>query len=526
MKHERCIEIFDSTLRDGAQGEGINFSIVDKLDIVRALDALGVRYIEAGNPGSNQKDLALFEQASSLTLAHATLVAFGSTRRRGITAAEDANCQSLLRANTKAVAIFGKSWDLHVTDILRATLPENLAMVTDTIRFCKDAGKEVFFDAEHFFDGYKSNRDYALQVLRAAADGGADCLVLCDTNGGCFPDEIYDITSDVCRSFPMRIGVHCHNDGGNATANSLLAVKAGACHIQGTYIGFGERCGNATLTTVIPNLQLKLGYHCIPNLAALTKTAHIIAEIANLIPDRTAPFVGNSAFAHKGGMHIDGVSKLSSSFEHIAPHEVGNERRFLMSEMAGRGAIMPLLQRVAPSLSKDSSEVTTLLAKLKQLEFEGYQFESAEASFELVVRKHLGQEWHFFELIHYRIINEQDIASAAMIKVRVDGKEEITAADGDGPVHAVDKALRKALEVFYPALRRVRLIDYKVRVLESAEATAAKVRVLIQSTDGADIWTTIGVSTDIIDASWHALADSIQYKLMKDATQNTIGKQE
>jgi 2-isopropylmalate synthase len=511
------IEIFDSTLRDGSQGEGINFSVLDKLDIVSALDKLGVSYIEAGNPGSNQKDLAFFAQARDLKLKNSRLVAFGSTRRSGVLPEEDKNCQSLLEADAGCVAIFGKCWDLHVTGILRAELSENLEMVESTLRFFKQAGKEVFFDGEHFFDGYKENPEYAMSVLEAAARGGADCLVLCDTNGGCFPDEIYEIVSLVCRRFPMRVGIHCHNDGGNAAANSIMAVKAGACHVQGTYIGFGERCGNAPLSTVIPNLQEKLGYGCIPpeNMKRLTETARIIAETANITLDSQAPFVGVSAFAHKGGMHIDGVSKLTRSFEHIAPDTVGNKRRFLMSEMSGRGAVLPLLQKYAPELSKDSKEAAEITALLKKLEFDGYQYDSAEASFELVIRRHLGHEKTFFNLIHYRIINEQENLSSAIIKLSVDGREEVFAADGEGPINAMDKALRRALEGFYPVLKKMRLIDYKVRVLESKDATAAKVRVLIQSTDGADIWATVGVSSSIIDASWQALTDSIEYKLLK-----------
>ncbi|MCL2080771.1 MAG: citramalate synthase [Oscillospiraceae bacterium] len=510
------IEIFDTTLRDGAQGEGIQFSLIDKLDIVRALDNLGVRYIEAGNPGSNPKDLAFFEQAGHMALKHARLAAFGATRRRDVTAEEDLNCRSLLAAETPCAVIFGKAWDLHVTEVLRAGLDENLAMITDTLRFFKDRGKEVIFDAEHFFDGYKRNPAYALDVLKAARAGGADCLVLCDTNGGCFPDEIYDITKAVTERFKTRIGIHCHNDCGSAAANSVMAVKAGALHVQGTCTGFGERCGNAALSTVIPGLQLKLGYDCIPHIAQITETARIISEIANLAPDNSAPFVGVSAFAHKAGMHIDGVSKSAESFEHIPPESVGNKRRFLTSEISGRGAILPVLRRLMPGLDKDSPEAADVTALLKQLEFEGYQFESAEASFELVVRKRLGLSRTFFDLEHYHILNDQDTTCSAIVKVSVDGSEEISAAEGDGPVNAMDRALRRALEGFYPSLKKMRLTDFKVRVLESRDATAAKVRVLIQSTDGADVWTTIGVSTNIIHASWKALTDSIEYKLLKE----------
>jgi 2-isopropylmalate synthase len=509
------IEILDTTLRDGAQGENIQFSQMDKLDIVKTLDNLGVAYIEAGNPGSNPKDLAFFTEAARLKLKHAKLAAFGATRRRELTAEEDENCRSLLEANTPCVVIFGKAWDLHVTEVLRAGLNENLEMIADTIRFLKERGKEVIFDAEHFFDGYKRNPAYALSVLEAARL--ADCLTLCDTNGGCFPDEITDITKIVTVRFKQRIGIHCHNDGGNATANSIMAVKAGAVHVQGTYTGFGERCGNAALSTIIPNLQLKLGYECIPpeNMPQITETARVISEIANLAPDNIAPFIGVSAFAHKAGMHIDGVSKSAESFEHIPPDAVGNKRRFLISEIAGRSALLSVFRRFMPELNKDSPEVTDVMKLLKQLEFDGYQFESAEASLELMIRKHLECSRAFFELEHYHIFNDQENSCSATVKISVDGNTEISAAEGDGPVNALDKALRRALERFYPTLEKMRLTDYKVRVLESSDATAAKVRVLIQSTDGTDIWTTIGVSHNIIHASWKALTDSIEYKLLK-----------
>ncbi len=512
------IDLFDSTLRDGAQGEGISFSLIDKLDIVRALDALGIGYIEAGNPGSNPKDREFFEQASALTLKHARLVAFGATRRGGLRVEEDESCRALLQAGTDCVAIFGKSWDLHVRSVLRVSQDENLQMVNETVRFFKEAGREVIFDAEHFFDGYKSDLDYALAVLTAAVRGGADCLTLCDTNGGAFPDEVYELTRLVQARFPLKIGIHAHNDGGNATANALLAVKAGATQVQGTFIGFGERCGNTALSTLIPNLQLKRGYRCIPEdcMPRLTETARAVAEIANVSLEAGAPFVGVQAFAHKGGMHIDGVVKTPCSFEHIKPEAVGNERRILMSEVAGRSAVLPLLKRFAPEVTKDSPEVRELVARLKALEAEGFQYESAEASFTLLVRRHLGHMSRFFELIDYRVVSDQGHLSSALIKLSVGGVEEITAAEGDGPVHALDRALRRALERFYPNLGRVRLIDYKVRVLESRDATAARVRVLIQSTDGTDIWRTVGVSSDIIAASFMALTDSIEYKLLSD----------
>jgi 2-isopropylmalate synthase len=524
MNNSRQIEIFDSTLRDGAQGEGISFSVHDKLQILKALDRIGVAYVEAGNPGSNPKDLEFFSRAAELELEHCRLAAFGSTRRRDIAVEDDVNVQSLLQAETPVVVIFGKSWDFHVTDIIRTSLEENLAMIRDTIAFFVSKGKEVLFDAEHFFDGFSHNREYAIQSLEAAVQGGANTLVLCETNGGALPRQVYDAVKTVVDQFPDQvIGIHTHNDSGMAEASSILAVEAGANHVQGTFVGFGERCGNANLSTLIPGIELKLGLRCLPerSLATLTSTARCIAEIANIRIPHGMPYVGKSAFAHKGGMHIDGISKDTSSFEHIAPESVGNERRFLMSEVAGRSMILKRIQTVSPELTKGSKETKMIIRKLKELEMEGYQFEGAESSFELVIRKHLGKYKPFFELDHFKIIGEQpssvkEMSSSALIKIRVDGTEEITAAEGDGPVNALDRALRKALEVFYPVLSEISLTDYKVRVLDSKEASAARVRVLIESTDGVNMWTTVGVSTDIIQASWIALVDSIEYRLMQD----------
>lgn len=517
------ISIFDSTLRDGAQGEGISFSVEDKLKIVKALDELGISYIEAGNPGSNPKDLEFFKKLKDINLKNSKLVAFGSTRRRDIDVTEDNNVKSLLTADAPVVAIFGKSWDFHVTDIIKTTLQNNLDMIKDTISYLKNQGKEIIFDAEHFFDGYKSNPEYALATLKAAVDGGAFCLALCDTNGGAFPDEVYEITKEVVEKFPVEVGIHAHNDGGMAVANSIMAVKAGAKQVHGTYIGFGERCGNANLSTILSNLQLKREYECIPseNLKEVTSAARKIAEIANLTLEDTMPYVGISAFAHKGGMHIDGVNKAPKSFEHIDPESVGNERRFLMSEVAGRTTILSKIKKIDPDLNKDSPETREIIEKLKKLEYQGYQFEGAESTFELIIRKHLGKYKPFFELEHFNVIGgypnkEKEFSASAMVKLKVDDKVEITAAEGDGPVNALDKALRKALEVFYPELKSMHLTDYKVRVLSSKEATGAKVRVLIESTDGEDIWTTVGVSKDIIQASWTALVDSLEYKLLKD----------
>lgn len=516
------VTIFDSTLRDGAQAEGVSFSVEDKIKIVRAIDELGIGYVEAGNPGSNPKDLEFFERIKSVELKNTKVAAFGSTRRRGISPSEDGNVQALLGAGVDTVAIFGKSWDFHVTDIINATLQENLEMIYDTVSYLKDKGKEVVFDAEHFFDGYKNNPEYAMKTLDSAVQAGADCLCLCDTNGGTFPDEIYEITKKVVDRFDVVVGIHAHNDCGMAVANTVMAVKAGATHVQGTMTGFGERCGNTNLSTVIPDLQLKLDYKCIPdeNMGKLTHVAREVSEIANLKLDDRAPFVGKTAFAHKGGMHIDGVSKNSKSFEHIDPELVGNERKFLTSEVAGRTTILSMIQKIAPNIEKNSPETVKIIDRLKELEYEGYQFEGAEGGFELVIRKELGKYKPFFELETFKIVGDYpsdvDESATAMIKISVDGKKEITAAEGEGPVNALDKALRKALEVFYPALSDVHLTDYKVRVLDSGSATASKVRVLIESSDGVDSWTTVGVSKDIIEASWGALVDSIEYKLIKD----------
>lgn len=520
----RNVTIFDSTLRDGAQGEGISFSVEDKLKILQVMDRMEIPYVEAGNPGSNPKDLEFFRRVSGLKLKHSRVAAFGSTRRRDIAVEEDANVQSLLTADTPVVVIFGKSWDFHVTDIIRTTPEENLRMIGDTIGFFHKKGKEVIFDAEHFFDGYKGNPGYALESLKAAAEAGASTLVLCDTNGGTLPREIYEITASVKKAVPgVVIGIHCHNDSGMAVANSVMAAEAGADHIQGTFVGFGERCGNANLSSIIPTLQLKHGYRCLSEdaLAWLTSAALEVAEIANVVIPNGMPYVGRSAFAHKGGMHIDAVNKNPLSFEHVSPESVGNERRILMSEVSGRSTILGRIQKVAPALTKDSDETRVIIDRLKELEMEGYQYEGAESSFNLVIRKTLGLHKPFFTLDHFRVMAEQPEiegrdSCSAIIKIFVDGREEITAAQGDGPVNALDTALRKALYVFYPELQDVRLTDYKVRVLDSGEATASRVRVLIESTDGAMQWTTVGVSTDIIQASWQALVDSIEYKLYHD----------
>ncbi len=514
------LEMFDTTLRDGAQAEGVSFSVSDKLEIVKTLDAFGIKYIEAGNPGSNPKDMEFFRTASALPLENAKLVAFGSTRRKNSFVERDANVAALLEANTPCVAIFGKAWELHVTEVLQATLAENLECVEDTVRFFKEKGKEVIFDAEHFFDGYRDNPEYAMEVLHAACRGGADVLCLCDTNGGTPPMQVYQITKTVCCGFPeKRIGIHCHNDIGCAVANSLLAVEAGATHVQGTFNGIGERCGNADLSAIIPSLQLKEQYNCVNgNIEKLCDTAVKMAEIANISVPSSKPYVGESAFAHKGGMHIDAVDKLARSFEHIDPEAVGNKRRFLLSEVSGKKAVLLKIRGIAPELTKESPKTAEILARLKELEHMGYQFEAADASFELMVKKVLGTFRPHFNLSMYKTSGEfpppdGEMSSSAMIKIQVGGNTETTAAIGNGPVHALDMALRKALAVFYPKLSSVYLIDYKVRVLESGGATGSRVRVLIESTDGQRNWMTVGASTDIIEASFAALVDSLEYKL-------------
>jgi 2-isopropylmalate synthase len=518
----RPIAVLDSTLRDGAQGESISFSVSDKLRIVEILDDLGVKYIEAGNPGSNPKDLEFFSRAPGLRLKNARLAAFGSTRRRGVAAADDENVRSMLRAETPVVVIFGKSWDFHVTEVLKTTLEENLNMIRDTVAFFKGEGREVIFDAEHFFDGAGANEDYAFLSLRAAAEGGADGLVLCDTNGGSFPSEVYARTAKAVGLFSVPVGIHCHNDDGMAVANSVMAVEAGAAHVQGTLIGIGERCGNANLSSLIPTLQIKRRYACIPDdcLGRLTPAARLVAELSNMPLPSSSPYVGMSAFAHKGGMHIDAVLKNPRTFEHIEPETVGNERRFLMSEVSGRSTILAKVRKICPDIEKESREAREIVDLLKDMEHRGYQYEGAEPSFELLVRRHLGKYKPFFKLERSTIIEDQfsrngGPSSMAMVIVNVDGERKISAAEGDGPVNALDLALRRSLETFYPELGHVHLTDYKVRVLDPEQATAARVRVWIESTDGTDAWTTVGVSPDILEASSRALVDSIEYKLLK-----------
>ncbi|MHB1313974.1 MAG: citramalate synthase [Christensenellales bacterium] len=522
---DKKVIIYDATLREGAQGADASFSVQDKLRVVELLDELGVSYIEAGNPGSNPKDAEFYRLVRFSPPKKAKLVAFGSTCRVNTKPEDDKNVQALLSAQTPAVAIFGKSWDFHVTEILRATLEENLEIIFNTVDYMKRQGKEVVYDAEHFFDGYKNNGAYAMKTLQTALNAGADWLCLCDTNGGCFPSEIEKIVKEVVARFGNCVGIHAHNDTGMAEANAVAAVGCGATMVQATLGGWGERCGNTDIFTVLPNLQLKLGYDCVPanNLKRLHGYSHSFYDLVNSNPNPRSPYVGRCAFTHKGGMHIDGVAKNSTTFEHIDPALVGMERAFLLSEVSGRMAVFKKVQRFAKNITKDSPEIERIIEELKRLEHEGYQFEGAEASFELMVRRLLGIHKPFFSLRGFRVmVNEPaldgEIASA-MVQVRVGGADEISAAVGNGPVNALDSAARRALEHFYPTLRDARLSDFKVRVLDSRNGTAAPVRVLIESTDSRASWTTTGVSTDIINASWNALVDSLEYKLLLDGIQ-------
>jgi len=512
--------IYDCTLREGAQSEGISYSVSDKLQIAKALDAFGVAYLEAGNPFSNPKDIEFFEKAAKLDLKNVKLCAFGSTRRKNLSADKDENIASLLRANTPCIAIFGKCSKLHIEQILGVSEKENLDMVYDTVSYLVSKGKEVIFDAEHYYDAYRENSECVLKVLSAAKEAGASFLCLCDTNGGTLPEEIERITRETIAAVPGNYAVHCHNDCGCAVASSLSAVNAGAVMLQGTFIGIGERCGNADLSVLIPNLMLKKGYDCgVKDLTKLTDLAGMLYELSNHPTPNDKPYVGRSAFAHKGGMHIDAMMKNPVSYEHIAPEEVGNKRRFLMSEVSGRTMLLAKIASFAPELKKDDEKTLRIMAKVKELEHIGYQFETADASFELMARNILGTFKPHFKLKMYKTSGEkpsQGESAYAMLRIEVDGKEETAAAFGTGPVHALDLALRKALTVFYPELKKVRLTDYKVRVLASNQAAASTVRVLIESTDGINVWTTVGVSTDIIEASFIALVDSIEYILLKN----------
>jgi 2-isopropylmalate synthase len=527
------IQIYDTTLRDGAQREGLSLSIEDKCRIAQRLDALGVPFIEGGWPGANPKDGQFFQQIQQVALTQTEITAFCSTRRPGKTAATDPMLVPVIQANTTWITLFGKSWDLHVTAGLQTTLVENLAMIDDTIRYFRDQGKQIIYDAEHWFDGYKANPDYALQTLHTALNAGAEWLVLCDTNGGTLPHEVADIVATVGGwlasldlADPPQIGIHTHNDSGTAVANALAAVQAGATMVQGTINGFGERCGNADLCTLIPNLQLKLGHPCIApaRLENLAETSRFVSEVANLAPDDHAPYVGRSAFAHKGGIHVSAVERDPKTYEHIAPDAVGNRRRIVVSDQAGLSNVLVKARSFGLTLNRQDPASRQLLNRLKTLENEGYQFEAAEASFELLMRETLGERPHFFELKGFQVNCQRQAngtvhstQSLATIKVAIEGQDILEAAEGNGPVAALDRALRKALLNYYPAMANFHLSDYKVRIIDSGAGTAAKTRVLVESSNGAQRWTTLGVSTNIIEASYQAVTEGLEYGLMLEA---------
>jgi len=517
----RKVYIFDTTLRDGTQGEGVSLSVEDKLKIAQKLDELGVDYIEGGWPGSNQKDLEFFERVKSLSLKHAKITAFGSTRRKGIAPENDANLNKLLESGVKVATIFGKSWDFQVTTALETTLEENLAMIYDSVRFLKQNGLEVIYDAEHFFDGYKANPEYALATLEKAQAGGADWIVLCDTNGGSMPHEIGEIVRAVKSKISVDIGIHAHNDCELGVANSLAAVQAGARQVQGTINGYGERCGNANLISVIPNLQLKLGYEVISpeQLRTLTAVARYVSEIANVSMPVNQPFVGNAAFAHKGGIHVSAIRKHPRTYEHIEPELVVNKQRVLVSELAGQSNVLFKAQELQLDIELDNNVAREAIQRIKQLEHEGYQFEGADASLELLLREATGNLKEVFKVESFKIIverpaNHSSVISEAIVKLKIGEETVFTAAEGNGPVNALDNALRKALEQYYPEIRDMHLTDYKVRVIDEKSATAAKVRVLIESSDRQNSWSTVGVSTNVIEASWQALVDSVRYALI------------
>ena len=516
------ISIYDTTLRDGVQGEGISFSGAGKLRLVRRLDACGVDYIEGGYAGSNKKDRAFFEDVRKEELSNAKVVAFGSTRRAGTRVQDDAFVSSILNAGTSVVTSVGKTWELHVRDVLRTTAAENLAMISDTISFLKESGKEVFLDAEHFFDGYKDNPDFARSALESAINAGVDVLVLCDTNGGSLPDEIYRITREIVRDSRVPTGIHVHNDMELAVANSLEAVRAGAVHVQGTINGYGERCGNANLCSIIPSLALKMGLSCLKSksLADLRELSLFVDDLVNLRHDSKAPYIGQSAFSHKAGQHVNAVKKNPRTFEHIQPELVGNERRTLISELSGGSSVLLKAIELGIGRKKSTEGAQEILKTLKDLESKGYAFETADASFRILIQKVLKEHKPFFDLEGFKVIIEkrggsEPCRTEATIKVRVNEDVEQTVAEGDGPVNALDKALRKALVRFYPEIAKVFLTDYRVRILDPEEATAAKTRVLIESSDGEESWGTVGVSENIIEASWEALVDSVEYKLFK-----------
>jgi 2-isopropylmalate synthase len=515
--------LYDTTLRDGTQAEDVSFLVADKIRIAQKLDELGIDYIEGGWPGSNPKDIAFFKDVRKVRLNHAKIAAFGSTRRAKVTPDKDSNIRTLVQAEPDVVTIFGKTWDFHVREALRISLEENLELIHDSLAYLKQHVGEVIYDAEHFFDGYKANPEYALQTLAAAAQANVDCIVLCDTNGGSLPFEVAEIVKIVKGRIKTPLGIHTHNDGECAVANSLAAVESGVVHVQGTINGFGERCGNANLCSIIPALKLKMARECVSDdqLRSLRQVSRTIYELANLVPNKHQAYVGNSAFAHKGGVHVSAIQRHPETYEHIRPEKVGNITRVLVSDLSGRSNILAKAEEFNVNIDSKDPVTLEILEKIKELENQGFQFEGAEASFELLMRRALGTLRSFFSVIGFRVIDtkrheDEMPSSEATVQVKVGGKIEHTAAEGNGPVNALDHALRKALEQFYPHLREMKLYDYKVRVLPAGKGTASMIRVLIESGDKNGRWGTVGVSDNIIDASYQALVDAIQYKLLRD----------
>jgi 2-isopropylmalate synthase len=525
----RAIKIYDTTLRDGSQSEDVSFTVEDKIRIAHKLDELGVHYIEGGWPGSNPKDMDFFAKVRHATLKNAKVAAFGSTRYPGKSVEEDTNIQHLLKAETEAITIFGKSWDLHVRHALSTDEDENLRMISESLSYLKKHDQEVLFDAEHFFDGYKSNPDYALKVLKEAESAGADWIVLCDTNGGSLPWEISKIFADVKSSVNVKLGIHCHNDSELAVANSLKGVEAGALQVQGTVNGYGERCGNANLISIIPNLKLKMGLDCVTDkqMKTLKETSAFVDELANKAHWNHQPYVGHSAFAHKGGIHVSAIQKNRLTYEHIDPQSVGNRQRILISDLSGKSNVLFKAKEFGIDVNGSDPKVRKILKNLKTLENLGYQYEGAEGSFELLMHDALGDKETFFDFVGFRVIVEkrqedEEPISEATVKIRVNGVLEVTAAEGIGPVDALNKAIKKALTKFYPELEEVNLFDYKVRILDEKKGTRSKIRVLVESGDHHSKWGTVGVSENIIEASWQALIDSIEYKLNTFSKKKTI----
>ena len=519
----RTVTIYDTTLRDGTQGEGISFSSADKVRIAERLDAFGVHYVEGGWPGSNPKDMEFFTAVAGRKFKHTKIAAFGSTRRADTKCKDDPQIDMLVKANTPVVTMVGKTWSLHVREVIRTSPEENLAMIGDSVRYFKAMGKEVIYDAEHFFDGYKDDPKYALATLQAAQDAGVDMVVLCDTNGGFMPSEVGRMTGEICRAMKCAVGIHTHNDSGVGVANALVAVEAGASQVQGTINGYGERTGNCNMISVIPCLVLKMGVECIPaeNVRRLRDLSNFVDDLANVRHDIRQPFVGATAFAHKGGIHVNAIEKVARSYEHIEPELVGNHRRVLVSDLSGRSNILMKAHELGMDLNKDTPEVREILQQLKQQEHAGYEYEAADGSFHILVQKLLRKHKPFFKLLAYRVIMDKHGDGGhhiveASVKLEVKGKAVHTVAEGDGPINALDTALRKALLKSYPAIAEVRLVDFKVRIVDSSAGTAAKTRVIIESTDGVDTWGTVGVHDNIIEASWEALVDSVEYKLFKD----------